>query len=366
MGWQATVRAMEAAARRQQREEQKRQRELERRAKQQAKLSALEQARLEVETHENQLEVLLSVHKQQGEAWDWLAVASSLPPVAPKNNGYHELRARQRLELAAGQDDATIVLSRARLEDEQEYQNAIRQHAAESADWEKMTRLSRRVLVGESKAYLEALVELNPFEEIAHLGSSLNFIVHSPSLLECQIKVNGREAIPAEIKTLTATGKVSVKAMPKGRFHELYQDYVCACVLRIAREVLALLPVDAVLVTATADELDSRTGRVTEQPVLSAAFPRVGMLDLNFERLDPSDAVDSFLHRGDFKASRKSGAFEPVTPLTPADLPAPPQSALGVGDLLVRVRQLRAEVRREAEDLFKHTNTTERESLRTP
>ena len=38
--------------------------------------------------------------------------------------------------------------------------------------------------------------------------------------------------------------------MPKGRFHEIYQDYLCGCLLRVAREVFALFPVDTVLVTA--------------------------------------------------------------------------------------------------------------------
>jgi len=47
-----------AAEKRQQRQEHKRLRDLERRAKEEAKLSALEQARLEVETHEGQLGVL--------------------------------------------------------------------------------------------------------------------------------------------------------------------------------------------------------------------------------------------------------------------------------------------------------------------
>jgi len=86
MGWQATIRAQQAAERRQQREAQKRQRELERRTKEQAKLSALEQARLEVETHENYLEVLLSVHKEQGETWDWLAIAATLALSAHNNS----------------------------------------------------------------------------------------------------------------------------------------------------------------------------------------------------------------------------------------------------------------------------------------
>src|ERR1039458_2888850 len=83
MGWKGTLRAIEAFQRRQQRDAQKRQRELERQNKEQAKLSAIEQARLEVETHENKLEVLLSVHREQGEIWDWVALAASLAPPCP-------------------------------------------------------------------------------------------------------------------------------------------------------------------------------------------------------------------------------------------------------------------------------------------
>ena len=71
MGYEAELRAIQAAERRQQREAQKRLRDLERQAKEQAKLSAIEQARLEVETHENRLDLLLSVHKEQGPTWDY-------------------------------------------------------------------------------------------------------------------------------------------------------------------------------------------------------------------------------------------------------------------------------------------------------
>ena len=68
MGWRGTLRAIEAAERRSQREEQRRHKELQRRAKEHAKLSVLEQARLEVETYENCLEVFLSIHKEQNQA----------------------------------------------------------------------------------------------------------------------------------------------------------------------------------------------------------------------------------------------------------------------------------------------------------
>jgi hypothetical protein len=73
MGWQATFRAVQAAERRLVRDSQKRHRELERRAKEQAKLSGIEQARLEVEKFENQLDGLLSIHKEQSEVLDFVA-----------------------------------------------------------------------------------------------------------------------------------------------------------------------------------------------------------------------------------------------------------------------------------------------------
>ncbi|HUI07132.1 MAG TPA: hypothetical protein VL486_09015 [Verrucomicrobiae bacterium] len=352
---------MEAAERRHQREAQKRQRELERRAKQQAKLTAMEQASLEVATYENRLEVLLSIHKEQSETWDWLSLAATLAPVCPQRQPRHEFKLREDLELLVAMDPDTRqaqaregALEQARLRDEQEFQNLLKIYGEEKVEWQKMTSLARRILAGEHKAYTEALSELSPFGEISDLGSSLQFTVHNTKLLECVLKVNGQQAIPSEVKSLTATGKVSVKSMAKARFHEIYQDYVCGCMLRVAREVFALLPVESLLITASADILDSRTGQTVEQPVLSAAIPRAVLTRLDFERLDPSDALENFLHRGDFKASRGSGEFNPVTPLTPNDLARPSPESMDFRDLITTVRRLRDELRTEFERLNRH------------
>lgn len=360
MGWKAALRAIEAQQRRQQREAQKRQRELERRANEQAKLSALEQARLEVETHENQFELLLSVHKDQGETWDWAALAVALPPPCPKRNSYNESRARQRIAVLPAQNRQTTeaAIEQARFQDEQDFEEAKRTYADDIAEWEALRALAPRILAGESKAYTHVLVEFSPFAEISDLGSSIHFTVHTPKLIECVLKVNGRQAIPAEAKTLTANGKVSVKPMPKGRFHEIYQDYLCGCVLRVAREVLALLPVETVLLTAMAELFDSRSGQTAEQPVLSVAMPRATIARLDFDRLDPSDSMANFLHRGDFKASRKSEAFQPITPLAPADIPDTPIEELGIQELLGKVQSVRDELRFRIEELTRRTNSS--------
>ena len=71
MGYRTLDRWKEVAERRNQREAQKRFRELERQTKERDKLTERARAHLEVETFENQLEVLLSIHKEQGHVWDW-------------------------------------------------------------------------------------------------------------------------------------------------------------------------------------------------------------------------------------------------------------------------------------------------------
>jgi hypothetical protein len=347
MGWKASIRAMEAAERRQQREAQKYQRELERRAKEQTKLSTLEQARLEVETHENRLEVLLSIHKEQGAVWDWSAIAASLPPSHPQKTSYHEYKMRRRMLVMQShqKQEAGAAVDRARYQDEQMFQTEMQNYSEKKAEWEGMRNLARRILVGESKAYTEALVEVNPFAEISDLGSELHFTVHSMKLLGCELKVNSALAIPSESKTLTVSGKVSVKQMPRSRFHEIYQDYLCSCVLRVAREVFALLPVETVLITAAADIFNPSTGKTVEHPVLSVVIPRAVLAQLDFDRLDPSDAMENFLHRGDFKASRKSGAFLPITPLIPADIAQVSGESAKLGDLVTHVQRVRGELK---------------------
>ena len=345
--WTAEIRRREAEARRSERETRKRHKELERRIKERAKLSALEQARLDVEAHENALEVLLSVHKEQSAPIEWPRFASALPPHEPVRSGRHEFAAVLRhgvAELENAAEGGNAAAEQARALDEREYQAVRESYENELAEWERMRGLAKRVLAGEAGAYSEAISEFSSLGEMAHLGSSIHITVRSSKLMECVLTVNGREAIPAEVKSLTAAGKLSVKAMPKPRFHEIYQDYVCGCVLRLAREVLALLPVDQVLVTASVNGTDARTGRPADVPVLSAAMTREVIERLDFERLDPSDSMENFLHRGDVKASPKGGEFVAIVPLTPAELaPAQPERMDFTG-LLNNVRQLRADI----------------------
>ncbi len=135
--------------------------------------------------------------------------------------------------------------------------------------------------------------------------------------------------------------------MPRGVFHGIYLDYLCGCALRVAREIFALLPVDTVLITAAADTVDSHTGQTLEQPVLSTVFPRPEFARLNFDQLDPSDAVELFQCRGDFKTSRKAEAFQANVPFTPGDIKLPTTEDVAVHELLGRIHEMRDQLKSE-------------------
>src|SRR5437588_8896603 len=147
MGPRGTFRSIEAAARRAERDAQRRQRELEKRAKEQAKLSEMEQARLEVDTYENRIEVLLSVHKEQSKSWDWLEILASLPPLAPQRNSSNELRAKQKVTvLPPDQKEAgASMIDQGRTEDERGFQEAVATHSHEIAQWEHLRALAQRI-----------------------------------------------------------------------------------------------------------------------------------------------------------------------------------------------------------------------------
>lgn len=332
----------EAASKRDERETRKRQKELERMHKELAKLTLLEQAQLDVATFENSIDILVSIHKESSPKFDWMEALSTLPPHAPLKMEQQQTIA-SFLALSSEQRDLETTLANARAFDEDSFAAARTNFEAERDECLKMRSLAKRVLAGELEAYIEALTELSVFGELANLGSSITFRANHAKLITCELSVNGRDAIPAEVKALTAAGKVSVKSMPKGRFHEIYQDYVCGCSIRVAREVLALLPVDTVIVTASIRSTQANPGRETSTPVLSVAIPRYVCEHLDFNYLDPSDSMENFVHRGDVLASRKSGQFVAIVPLNPEDVDGEP-NRISFADMLNQVRSIRAEI----------------------
>jgi len=330
VGWRGVMRSVAAEIRRQEREALRRQRELERQMAQLEKMEELERASLEVEGFQNQVEVLTTIHQQCSDSLDWASLADLVKPVSPAMSSQREDQALAKLaayrpgflDRTLGRADTKVEELRAEVveaahEDERVYQRALQDYHAACAEWDATCSLANEVLTGLPDAYLEAIRRVEPFRDMQQLGATVSCQVVDPRLVEATVRVPSEEAIPAEEKRLLKSGKLSTRQMPKTRFYALYHDFVCGCVLRVARELSAVLPIDMSIVTAVAHLLNTQTGHLEEQPILSVAVPRPTLATLNFDGLDPSDSMSNFVHH---MAFRKTRGFAPVKRVQPADL----------------------------------------------
>lgn len=325
MGWKGAIRSMQAASRQADRDALRRQCELERQQKDYEKFKVLQRATHDVKVFENHIEQLASIHKESSEPVNWDAIAESEPPPAPLCSNAHEQAAYNDLEsyapgfvdklfsrTAHKRQQLTSALEEAKKSDGDEFKVGISQHRKDQSEWEAEQNLAKRILDNEPESYIDAINLLDPFSEISDLGSNIHFKVDDSRIICVEISVHSEDVVPKQSKSLLKSGKLSVKQIPKGRFYEMYQDYVCSCALRIANELFCLLPINAVVITAVDDLLNSKTGHLEEKPVLSVAIPRETFEKLNLDAIDPSDSMQNFIHNMAFKKTKGLGAVERV------------------------------------------------------
>ncbi|WP_207217822.1 MULTISPECIES: hypothetical protein [Sorangium] len=337
MGWRGFVRSTVATARRIERAEAAARRRTERdalrrRRELMAQMAAAERmqeqqrAAYEVALFENYLQVIVSVHKECWNPWDWRQIAAAAPPQPPVFSGRQEAAAQHALQTyepslteklfkqeVRRRQALTEDIERARQGDQAEHHMALQQHQQAMAQWQWYSRVAHGVLSHDLEAYRAVLDYLAPFDELSELGIVVSLDEVQPGGIVVTCAVRDQEIVPTEERRLTAAGKLSVKTIPAGRYWELYQDHVCSCALRVAREIFALLPVERVVVNVSTELLDVSTGHKGPMTILGVNFVRPTFERLNLDRLDPSNAMTNFVHRMSFK---KTKGFSVIVPLT--------------------------------------------------
>ena len=317
MGWRGALRSIEAAGRRAERDARRQHNELVRQQKQYHKMLVREQAALEAQLYGNRVELLRSMHKESGPVWDWKGIKESPAPIPPVQKHDRERNAQLALDnfqpsfwdklfrkAEAKRKLLTDAIEDAKAEDAREYLESVGRYQQEREEWQEKRDIAQRVLDGDLAAYREVFEEIAPFSEISDLGSSVQFRFDNPRLIEITLTIRGHDAIPTETKTLLQSGKLSTKKMPQGQFYDLYHDYICGCVLRVANETFALLPFETVIVTAVGDVLNSQTGHLEVKPLLSVVIPRSTLGKLELDAIDPSDSMQNFICRMNFKKNK--------------------------------------------------------------
>ncbi len=304
------------------------QRETERQQKAAERMEAIEQAAYEVEQYNNQIESLLLVHTKCKEEQNWAQTKKRKPPIKPQYSDETERTAQAKLDtykpgffdrIFKREDKVRSNLAKAvevaKSEDKEQHELSVDKYKTDLANHKESKKLAEEVLAGKAKVYLLAIKKYETFKDIEEFGI-LEFQADKPNFMEATLNIKSEQIIPREIKTQLKSGKLSIKEMPKTKFNELYLSHVCSCLLRVARELFALLPIEWVFVHAQKEMVNPQNGHMEQQIVLSSAIPRPSFKKLNFKALDCEAALNNFIHNMKFN---KTKGFTPVEALKPQD-----------------------------------------------
>lgn len=250
-------------------------------------VSAAGDAADQVAAYEQQLQMIRRVHETCSETIDWKKISEQPAP------------ASRSVSFNASNDSFSEDLHDANNSKFDDY-----------GDWKKLHDLSGKILAGDIDSYLEVLAEVKPFEDLTEYGSDFEVGTDDPSSMTVEFNVKSEEVVPQETLALTSTGKLSRKALAKSTRNDIVQDYICSCVIRIAREMFALLPVDRVLINAKDSILNTATGHNEDVTLVSVIFDRARFMDTDFSRIDPSDLIEAYPSNMAFKKTSGLGAVE--------------------------------------------------------
>lgn len=326
MGWKQYVRQVEAERRRSAHATARWQRQMEKLQRERAKQAVLDAAARDVAQFEDYLASLVSLHKECTSDLDWDALARSSEPARPTRSDRGERAARADLEgyratflerlfgtakkRAASLEEAVRF---GRIGDDEVFAREMARHQTQFDEWQLMVRLATSVVERQPHGYRQAIDYLSSFDAIEAFQTRVQLVGVEPTLIVLRLDLSDPELVPDEELKLTASGKLSTKAIPATRRWTIYQDHVCSCAWRAAREMFAATPIDRLIVNIFEPQLDASTGHVRPVAILGTHFLRGNMKGIRFESIDPSEALKHVSHRMKFKKSAGFEAIEPVT-----------------------------------------------------
>ena len=182
-------------------------------------------------------------------------------------------------------------------------------NGAVSGQLKELQPFAQSVLAGDIDAYFNVISEVGPFDDLLEYGSGFEVGTDDPQIMQIEFQVKSGDIVPTQYPDMKANGELVMKDFTKSAYYELVQDYVSSTMLRVARDTFALLPVKAVLIHAVDKVLNPATGNDEEVTIASVKIKRDALATLNFERIDPSDCLESFESNIRFK---KTTGYAPV------------------------------------------------------
>ncbi|WP_430408922.1 hypothetical protein [Kordia sp.] len=310
------LRSYGATLRRIEREQKRKAREAAKKFKEQQKLQDIRNAEKAVSDWNNYVSMLTSVHKNCTESIDWNLIENTEKPIEPEPQFINETIAHTNLKnykpsfidslLGSSKKQVVRLELLAKIaikKDKEEYELAYDSYLNELEEWEELNNICIGVKKKNIASYKDAIKYFDPFSDLNELGTQIGFIFDE-DYIDINLYTNSLDTIPNYELKQTSTGKLSKREMPKTKFNELYQDHICSATLRVAREIFAYLPLEHVRINAVIKMVDTSTGHLKDQIILSVLFVPETIENLNLNTIDPSDSMINFIHTMNFNKTK--------------------------------------------------------------
>lgn len=280
--------------------------------KEQLREQQMKDAQYDVELYNAKVAMLTSVHLESSEQIDWHAISTSSPPFDGEENGPNYLTLKDKISTYKPTwRDRFFNRIQARKNEMQSQTEKYKEMDQEIFnDWLSQKEQATQIIAKNYDCWNKIVEAIDPFADIHDLGSTTEYNFDQQGNIYCALHVGDREVVPNYVISLTKTGKLSNRKMAKGKFLQLYQDYVCSCVLRIGREFFSILPTEKVIVHVyDYSQADDPTDYGC---ILSVILTREQMSDIDFENIDCSDTIETFTHNMKFLKTKGFRLIEEV------------------------------------------------------
>ncbi len=267
----------------------------------------------EVADFNNFIEYITSFHKECDYEYDWESIVKEPAPFNAGEKGPNEVVALDKLHSYKPNILRKVfkVLDDKRREElEEEVEKAIQEDKKLYKSWEIQREKSYSILQKNPKAYITLLKDIQFCNELAGFIDSFKFQVSDGDTLIIECSINIDDVIPTHYKTLTKTGKLSIRKYNKTDYYAVIKGYVSGLTLRIARNIFGLLPIKTVMINTQTDLLDTQVGEIDNITILSAKIDKSKLNTLNFNLIDPFDALNNFEHNVRFLKTKGFQAVE--------------------------------------------------------
>lgn len=165
-----------------------------------------------------------------------------------------------------------------------------------------MHYLAIGILNSDKEIYNDVLKLFPIYDVVGDYGSSIS-VSYQKDCIEIDLFININDVVPINKKSTTKDGKLFEQIYSSTERNLLIQDYICSMTLRLARETFSIFNYDKIIINAIDKIINKSNGNIEDAIILSTLIDRHKLNSINFERVDPSDCIETFEHNMNFNKS---------------------------------------------------------------